>query len=369
MFRKATTLFLLILPYFLLAQMVPQVLVNSRGTHSIQLYDTSGTYLGDFVSPASGGLNSPEDVLVLPDGSVLVSGFGNTTIKRYSGQNGSFLGNWSTGYSLSNPSKMSIGPDSLLYITQWGSTQNKVVRFDLQGNFVDEFTQIGAPNGLGHVWDDAGNFYVSLFGQSGSGTVHKFDTAGNSLGTFISTAQLSGPTDIWWDSNGDLLVEDWNAGTILRYDSAGTYVGVHTTGLTNPEGVAFLPNGDALVGDWGLDRVHRIGPGGTLLGTFATGNGLTDPNNVTLRMVLATEIQDLTQAQARVYPTVGREFRIEVPGGGGQLQVLDTQGKCIREAEFRNHCVWKAAGLPEGIYFISLQGEKLRQTVKVRVCN
>ena len=84
-----------------------------------------------------------------PDGSVLVTGFGNTTIKRYDGETGAFLGDFSSGYALATPSKMSIGPDSLIYVTQWDAVQNNIVRFDLDGNFVDEFTTEGAPNGLG----------------------------------------------------------------------------------------------------------------------------------------------------------------------------------------------------------------------------
>ena len=47
-----------------------------------------------------GGLNGTEDILFHPDGSVLVTGFGNTTIKRYDGETGAFLGDFSSGYAL-----------------------------------------------------------------------------------------------------------------------------------------------------------------------------------------------------------------------------------------------------------------------------
>lgn len=110
---------------------------------------------------------------------------------------------------------MSIGWDSLLYVTQWGTTQNKVVRFDLDGNFVDEFTKTPAPNGLGHLWDANKNFYISIYGNGANGTIQKFDSLGNSLGTFINSSILQGPTDIWFDTNGDMLVEDWTVGRVL----------------------------------------------------------------------------------------------------------------------------------------------------------
>ncbi len=222
------------------AQTQIEVFVNSRGTNAIKKYDENGNYLGNFIAPNYGGLIAPEDILFHPDGTMLVTGAGNTTIKRYDGQTGQYLGNFSSGYSLEIPSKMSIGWDSLLYVTQWGTTQNKVVRFDLDGNFVDEFTKTPAPNGLGHLWDANKNFYISIYGNGANGTIQKFDSLGNSLGTFINSSILQGPTDIWFDTNGDMLVEDWTVGRVLRYNSSGQYLGIFVNGLTNPEGMAFL---------------------------------------------------------------------------------------------------------------------------------
>ena len=91
------------------AQTQVEVFVNSRGTNAIKKYDGEGNYLGNFIAPGSGGLVAPEDVLFHPDGTMLVTGAGNGYIKRYDGQTGSFLGNFSSGYLLEIPSKMSIG--------------------------------------------------------------------------------------------------------------------------------------------------------------------------------------------------------------------------------------------------------------------
>ncbi|NNF01053.1 MAG: hypothetical protein HKN22_00065 [Bacteroidia bacterium] len=287
---------LIISPNALFAQTTYEILVSSRGTNSVKQYDINGNYLSDFVSNGSGGLATTEDILFHPDGTVLVSGFNNTTIKQYNGISGAYIGDFTTGYALSNPSKMSIGWDSLLYVTQWGATQNNVVRFDLQGNFVDEFTSNGAPNGIGHTWDSENNFYIALFGQSGNGTVHKYDTAGNSLGTFINSSVLQGPTDIWFDKNGDMLVEDWSSGTVLRYDSAGQFIGIFLSGMTNPEGITILPNGDMLIGDWGQDAVHRFDSLGGYIGYFTAGNGLTDPNNIAMREQQGVSVNEITSS-------------------------------------------------------------------------
>ncbi len=337
------------------AQTAIQVLVNSRGTSAVKSYDENGNYTGDFISTGYGGLSYPEDILFHPDGRVLVTGYGNSAIKQYDGVDGTYLGEFSSGYTLDSPSKMSIGPDSLIYVTQWGSTQNKVVRFGLDGVFVDEFTSIGAPNGLGHTWDADTNFYISLYGNGGNGEVHKFDPQGNDLGTFINTTILQGPTNIWWDTNGDMLVEDWTVGKVLRYDASGQYLGEFVTGMTNPEGIAFLPDGTFLIGDWGQDAVHRVDNTGQLLGYFCAGNSLTDPNCVRVREIDVTGVAEQEQLVPKVFPTIGREFTIQLPEGTTMtdIRVINTRGELIDHPESPTKN-WNANSCAPGIYFIAI---------------
>ena len=320
------------------AQSTYEVLVNSRGTNAVHRYDASGTFLGEFVTSGSGGLIGPEQVLFHPDGSVLVTGFGNTAIKRYHGITGIYVGDFSSGYTLETPSKMSIGPDSLIYVTQWGTVQQKVVRFDLSGNFVDEFTSIDTPNGLGHFWDVQGRFYLSVYGNGATGTVQRFAADGTFLDVFINSAILQGPTDIWQEANGDVLVQDWTVGNVLRYDSTGGYLGVYISGLTNPEGHAFLPpNGDLLMGDWGEDAVHWFDALGNAMGYFTNGNGLTDPNGVYVREVPNTGIAERAAANGTltVVPTVGSgpfDLCLERPAASNaRFRVLDAMGRVVEE--------------------------------------
>lgn len=297
----------------LTAQVTYTVFVSSRANNSVKTYDLEGNYSGNFVAPGYGGLSGTEDILFHPDGRILVSGFQNTAIKSYDGESGVYLGDFSKGYSLATPSKMSIGPDSLIYITQWGTTQNKVVRFDLDGDFVDEFTSVGVPNGLGHIWDSAGNFYIAQYGNGGNGIIKRFDPEGKDLGTFINSAILQGPTNIWWGPGGDMYITDWTVGNAVRYSSTGNYKGVWATGMVNPEGVVTLPNGDVLIGDWGVDVVHRFDSLGTNLGFFNTAGGLADPNSVRLRIrnMSSTSEADLSQNKVTwLGPGEDRQFML-----------------------------------------------------------
>ncbi len=320
------------------AQNTYEVLVNSRGTDAVHRYDTSGNFLGEFIASGSGGLVGPEQVLFHPDGSVLVTGFGNNAIKRYDGLTGDYLGDFSSGYALEAPSKMSIGPDSLIYVTQWGTVQQKVVRFDLAGNFVDEFTNIDTPNGLGHFWDAQGRFYLSVYGNGATGTVQRFAADGTFLDVFINSVILQGPTDIWQEASGDVLVQDWTVGNVLRYDSTGSYLGVYISGLTNPEGHAFLPpNGDLLMGDWGEDAVHWFDNSGNALGYFTSGNGLTDPNGVYVREVLNTGSAEnaAEDGTLTVMPNVGSgPFYMQLENSAGssaRFQVFDAVGRVVED--------------------------------------
>lgn len=352
-----------------LAQVDHEVLVNSRNTHAVFHYDLIGNHLGEFIAAGSGGLFGPEDIFFHPDGSILVTGFGNTAIKRYDGSTGAFLGDFSSGYALATPSKMSMGPDSLLYVTQWGATQNKVVRFDLVGAFVDEFTSIGTPNGLGHFWDATGRFYISVYGNGATGTVQRFAADGTFLDIFIDSSILQGPTDLWQEANGDVLVEDWTTGTVLRFDSTGAFLSTYISGLSNPEGHAFLPNGDLLIGDWGEDAVHWFDASGTSLGYFTSGNGLADPNCVRVREVPFSGVGEHSPGTdaLHVVPTVGAgPFDLGLGEGIDRhmrLRVLDATGRVVDSAplhellERNGHARWDPdESLPAGGYHLVVDG-------------
>ncbi|MCZ6702248.1 MAG: hypothetical protein O6940_04315 [Ignavibacteria bacterium] len=142
-------------------------------------------------------MNATQEVAFGPDGHLYVSGRGNSSILKYDRSTGEFIGNFTTGYQLDNPTKMTFGTDDYLYVSQWGNQQNKVVRFNsLTGEFVDEFTSIGLNQGYGHAWDSSGNLYVASFG---SADVKKFDKSGTFLGIFTEVSHLQGAVNLWFD--------------------------------------------------------------------------------------------------------------------------------------------------------------------------
>lgn len=346
------------------------ILVSSRNTNSVKQYDLDGNYLGDFVEANSGGLSLPQEVVWHPDGFLLVTGRGNSSVKKYDGATGAYLGNFTSGYTLDNPTKTTIWQDSLLYVSQWGASKNKVVRFSLKtGAFVDEFTQVGVPNGCGHAWDAGGNLLVAQFGNGANGKVLRFDPGGAYLGDFIPSTQLQGPVNLWFDTADNLLVADWTLGSVLKFNgSTGDFESVPISGLTNVEGFAFDAAGRLYLCDWTQNKVFRYDFAAKTLTPFITSGGLLAPNSILIRQGINAStgtLEDRFQLQVSPNPASGQvrisyflekttDVRLEVTDTSGQKVSLVFSG---RQNMGRQDLIWdgmKGNQWPAGTYFISL---------------
>lgn len=294
----------------------------------------------------------PQDIVFLEDeGVVLISSLTSPGyISRHDINSGEFINYFAD--SIAGPTRMEIGADSLLYVLQWSNTNNKVLRYHLDGTFEDEFTSVGVPQSIGLAWDNAGNLYVSSYGWK---YVQKFDTDGNDMGTFIST-NLAGPTNIWFDDNGDLLVVDYNGGSVKRFDADGVYIGIYISGLNNPEGFAFYPNGNLLLGNGGTHAVKLFDDMGTFIEDFIpAGSGdLITPNAVRLRDVTATSVVEAEITESFIFPSAGRIFTIN-PNNEKKLNtytIFDTAGVQIDQLQFMGTGTWNARDLPDGVYVV-----------------
>ena len=175
---------------------------------------------------------------------------------------------------------MKIGPDGLLYVLQW-SGNGKVLRYQLDGTSMGEFTSVGVSQSIGLDWDSAGNLYVASFDTT---SVRKFDTSGNDMGLFINS-NIFGPTSIWFDENGDLLVSDWSTTAVKRFNSTGAFQGNFLNGLRQSEGVAIFANGNILIGNGSTNSVKMFDNAGNyiedLISTSA--GGLITPVAIVIR--------------------------------------------------------------------------------------
>ncbi|MBL7740632.1 MAG: hypothetical protein JNK14_15550 [Chitinophagaceae bacterium] len=261
--------------------------VSSQNTNSVKRYNgVTGAYMGNFVLPGSGGLIAPQEVAWGPDGHLYVTGFYTPYLMRYDSANGNYLGQFSSGYALDNPGKMTFAPDGKIYISQWGASKNKIARFNAAtGTFIDEFPNFsfGQSNAMSHAWDAQGRLYVVCFA---SRDVKRFDTNGQFTDVFIPTGsgagQLQGPVNLWFDSSNNLFIMDWQAGNVKKYNATtGAFVSVFISGLNNCEGFTFDKNGNLYIGNYNSSAVNKYDPTGNFISVFASGGGLNVVNSLT----------------------------------------------------------------------------------------
>jgi len=93
----------------------------------------------------------------------------------------------------------------------------------------------------------------------------------------LATLAMSAP------AFADLLVSRGASG-VDRYSDGGAFLGTLISpgsgGLVDAQGVAVLSNGDLLVGDFASDNVLRFDPAGSFLGVFASGPTINTPFDV-----------------------------------------------------------------------------------------
>ncbi|MEL7422786.1 MAG: T9SS type A sorting domain-containing protein, partial [Bacteroidota bacterium] len=200
-------------------------------------------------------------------------------------------------------------------------------------------------------------------------SVRKFDPEGNDEGLFIN-ANLSGPTNIWFDDNGDLLVADYNGTAVKRFDSDGNYLGDFLGGLSNAEGAAYLPNGNILIGNGGNSAVKMYSPEGAYLSDFiSSGSGnLIAPNAVVIRDLTAVNTTELNaQSAVKVSPTVGTHFYLESPLDQSieVVRIYNPDGRLISTKQPLSSTVeWQAnTAHPDGLYLLEIQLSDGSQTI------
>ena len=348
--------------------------VSSRNTHSVKLFDgKTGDSKGDFIPSGSANLNTTQEVAFGLDGNLYVSGRGNSVIKKYNGSTGEFIENFTSGYSLDNPTKMSFGPDGMLYVSQWGTAKSKITRFNsTTGEFVDEFTSINLNQGCGHAWDAFGNLYVASFG---SADVRKFDKEGNFIEVFTEAGHLQGAVNLWFTPDSQLMVVDWKLGSVLKFDGkTGAYLSVFISGMQNTEGVTIGPDGMFYLCDWSRNTINRYDGTGTFIDVFASGNGLLAPNGLVFGPAIAITSVDKIEGKTPknfklnqnfpnpFNPSTIINFDINEPSHVN-LSIFSISGQIVATlidddlAAGNYNSAWDANNSSSGIYFYRLQTE------------
>ncbi len=304
----------------------------------------------------SDNIEWPEDIFFLEnENAVLISNLSaNGNISKHNIDTGDFIEIFAN--VAGGPTRMKMGADGLLYVLQWSNTDNKVLRYQLDGTFVDEFTSTGVAQSIGLDWDASGNLYVSSYGGS---FIQKFDVNGNDLGPFIDSG-LAGPTNIFFDKsgNGDLIVFNWNNGIIKRFDSDGNFIEDLITGVGKCEGIDFFPNGDMLIGVGSDGSVRKYDSDFNFIENFIEEGTLLTPNAVRIREITLS-VPDNELDQNFIIPTVGTRFSIISTFSKNIkfLSIYTISGKFVENLDLKQTQTWNAVNYAEGIYLLKAIAE------------
>lgn len=151
------------------------LLIGNTSGNNVVLVDTVRETIRTFIAAGAGGLTSPDDITVGPDGNLYVSSGNDTSgaILRFSPRDGSFIDVFATAPSLKRPYGHAFGPDGKLYVASFRS--DEILRFDgATGAFLDVFASgTGGPDGLNGPNDlyfgPDGKLYVTTQGSVADG--------------------------------------------------------------------------------------------------------------------------------------------------------------------------------------------------------
>ncbi|MGH9382510.1 MAG: BACON domain-containing protein, partial [Thermoanaerobaculia bacterium] len=225
---------------------------------------------GDVVDPAlidiSAFSGARREALLHPDGErVLLTAQTGDVVHAFSVEDGSYLGVFAPAGGadtsiLNNVRGMAFHPvtGNLLVTSADDPAADRIVEFDLEGNFVGVFID-GAANGLTSPWDllvrESDILVTNFLSPAG---VQRYDFDGNFLDIF---ADLTGaPAQMAFAANGNILVSSLSDG-LYELDPDGNLVANYKGTVTSQAGVYELPNLNFLVtgsvGGQGIQELDR----------------------------------------------------------------------------------------------------------------
>ena len=192
---------------------------------------------------------------------------------------------------LSDPGGIAVDSAGHIWVADRGNT--RVQEFDSDGNYVSKFSVAGGLDEL--AVDSTGKVYVTV---PSTNQVKVFDNTGAPLLTFGGTGMtdttFQRPEGIDIDSAGNIYVADTIRDIVRKFDSAGAYVstvGIGTSGSGDgqfdaPAGVHIDASGNIWVADYGNNRVQKLDSSGTFAGKFGSvgsGDGqFTQPEDIAI---------------------------------------------------------------------------------------
>jgi DNA-binding beta-propeller fold protein YncE len=200
------------------------VFVTDAKDHAVYKFNSEGELLMTLGTPGTPGegegdpFNKPTDIAIASTGDIIVSdGYGNKHVHRYTAD-GEHVLTW--GGAGSDPGQFTISHTVRLdkedRIWNCDRENRRIQIFDLDGKFLDEWTDLLRPNNI-HLDEDDGVIYIAELGRR----ISIFDIETRELitswgggGDASETPGefLGGPHGIWLDSMGNIYAGEVELG-------------------------------------------------------------------------------------------------------------------------------------------------------------
>ena len=298
------------------------------GSKSILRYDSNGNFINLIPQLGVGDAQIQSEfpgITIGPDGNIYVTDMSPGSIKVFD-RVGNFIRKYSSvdlltsqqdGY-IRNSYGIALDEAGNIYVADYYN--NRIQKFDQNGNFISKFGTQGTGDGqlnypYGVALDSSGNLYVSDY----SNRIQKF----NSSGTFISNIATSGssdgqvsyPSDIFIDSGDNLYVADSNNHRIQKFDSNGNFVmkfGSNGSGdgqFIYPTSVTTDRYGNLFVVDTYNNRIQKFDNNGNFLmkfGTYGSDNGeLEYPSDILIDSSDYIYVSDTKNDSVQIFNSSG----------------------------------------------------------------
>jgi hypothetical protein len=304
-----------------------EMLLASRGSDRILIFDAEGNYAGVF---ASGTLvPSPSCLAVGPDGSVYAG------VRESSGlrgvvcwDRGGAYGFRLTATGLSDLTGLAVDASGTVY----ASSSGEVVRWNPDRSFFGSFSYgsgLAEPAGLAFSAD--GKLFIA---SAGSGQVLVWNPDGTFNRVFRSFGASARPVDVALSGDGTVYVLLRLSGGqtgVGVYSSAGSFVRFHAGGavMPSPTGLALRPSDEAVFVSDATSGLLRLGPDGVFRVVIPAGTyGLSQASSVRFRTDLQVSDNSLllqgllAAANGNPVPDDVYQLRFRFytqPSGGGVL--------------------------------------------------
>ncbi|GAB5495383.1 MAG: hypothetical protein Phyf2KO_04630 [Phycisphaerales bacterium] len=238
-------------------------------------FDLSGNFMGDFVPPRV--FASPQYAAQAPDGTFYVSSFTQSRVVRFD-SNGNLLEEIvpNDGRIIGN-TFLTIRNNELIVS---GSNNGAIGVFDLEtGEYLRNLVEPGVVQGAHTVfWLDSGEMLVS---DIISNSIRRFSSDGTYIDDFSDNPVLAQPAGIELSPDGEsVYVANFTDGIVHEFDLAtGDLVGELLRAGTNADDLTYGPDGDLYIASYGNNAIYRY-DFDTLSAEIHIGTGLRGPNSV-----------------------------------------------------------------------------------------